>query len=1849
VTNTNTSATTYEAETLATTSSAIGFEVGSDAGASGGKYTQFNQAGTPAVGDYIEFTLPNIVAGTYTVDFYYKGYTARGINQASIDSTAIGSVTDEYTSAYTNLNFKTLGSTTFTAGNHFIRFTITGKRTAATIPYYGMTIDKIVLTPQAPYTATATSTATGTVSATTTVSSTATSTSMSAIVNLSLGKSVSYSSQQTGKEAVRGNDGDSGTDFCPNSAALPNWWEVDLGASYNLTSTDISFQQSSGYYKYKIEVSTNNSAWTTVVDQTNNTTRNGTTLSDGFTATARYVKITINYCSISWAWGCFMEFTVWGYASTPTSTTTTTATGTTLGTQLGTATTTATATSTALPATTNLSLGKSVTSISQQGGKPATQGNDGNAAAEFCPSSGALPDWWRVDLGASYTLSSTDINFEKPAAYYKYKIEVSTNDSTWTTVVDQTNNTTRNGTTVTDSFSATARYVRITINYVSTGDWGCFWELTVWGYAATPTSTATTTATGTGIGTATTTLTGTTTGTKTATATNTTPTTLTSTVTVTQTNTNSSTGTQNFTGTNTSTQAYPCGSVAGTDTVNCDASKPTTSGYCNANSGIACSMDSTCASVTKGDFCRLISSSDGSGRRLNESCMTYSGSPWGNCKHGVTTIGATCSSGDTSCNTALAYDFCTEGQPAKMCADTGLWCASVADCPGNAATDLCVPATSRMMTVKRALRRAMTEYADKVNFGFMNMYQGRGISATATDATTAIFPYVKLQVPCPTSNNITETKFLTRGELEKSGCFSLTAGPSSSCTIDYGGNGAINSTASLNQIAYSLVGTNDSRWMLSRGSSKGPENHVSASWSSCSSSTILPVCAFAGQGTGVYQGSYYTFSYKQGTPIGSSGVDGEGSRAHPTYFTSYKGKYYVDIGGNCYNAVDVDRTDIVNDGIYDRPAYTGNPYNSANEVQVPWGGSTSPSTCGGTTGAVWNSGVVPFLNSTVTQTSTGTSTSTATTFGGKVLTTAQKTLMTTARLEKASFGGVDAVGSLKPIGCALGDAGSYMSTVEGNDVTINHGNTPCWSNNIILVVDGQSNGPGDASSSADCASAACAYNADSNPTLTGCSCTAITTAYSLAHSGTPIQTHVVVNAPATWSTRYPYSYAMLWNMAVAGSPNFDGTPVFGTTEEEVYQGVVSKIAASQSRFPFTTTGAVAGPSTQSPLGIITYSGMLYDTSVDYPSWAGSVRAYQTSSGFAELQWDAITVPASVAATYGRDWKSRRVFFSSATGTVAQVQINSDGSIGNQSALHSAGLGATDAEAGAIMQWLLGNPASNNPAPLMGSVTTSTPIVVGQPADNGLNGAKLYSQNNANRPNLLYVGGDDGMLHAFFAQPATLSLKYSGASLTFMGGEEAFAFIPNDMLSVITRQYAQGGQKISPDQASHIFGLAGSPKVKDLCKGSTCAKSDGSDWHTVLVMPEGIGGNKPFALDITGVIDQTNLLAQAPSLLWDPGIKMGSSDATTWDQSLGQTESIPAFYFNGYSLSTGAADNRMVLASGYRTKAGSTYDNQGLRILNVDAVTGAVNEYKNVSNSTSCSQTRAVLADIALARDYSSAQTAQNLRAGYVGDTWGNLYQYVPGQALYNPALFQFGCGQPIHFAPAVVQLERANVNSPSKGLIYVVQVTNSNLDSATQPVSSAYPPSELVVTRLNSASSPPAVDATFNTTGQIVLTLNSSATTNRICLNTTIKDGTITCPDGAVVPSTARPMGTPTAILRPDGLGFQVITTWYDATAISNNCSSGHQFSVGTSYITVHEFDYNGAWYQIAGMTVAGSVVTGVAFAGTGLFVDGILNGGGGVAGQTIAGQTFGSAQQLANGSSLERYTRTNWTERLDL
>jgi hypothetical protein len=144
----------------------------------------------------------------------------------------------------------------------------------------------------------------------------------------------------------------------------------------------------------------------------------------------------------------------------------------------------------------NLALGKPATASSAESANPAANGNDGNTLTRWCAANGNTGNWWQVDLGAPTSLSGSEVVWEFDGRNYRYRVEVSSDGSTWTTVVDKTTSTST-AQVQTDAFSATSRYVRITVTGLpsSPTTWASFFEFRVFG-ASQPTSTPTATPVG---------------------------------------------------------------------------------------------------------------------------------------------------------------------------------------------------------------------------------------------------------------------------------------------------------------------------------------------------------------------------------------------------------------------------------------------------------------------------------------------------------------------------------------------------------------------------------------------------------------------------------------------------------------------------------------------------------------------------------------------------------------------------------------------------------------------------------------------------------------------------------------------------------------------------------------------------------------------------------------------------------------------------------------------------------------------------------------------------------------------------------------------------------------------------------------------------------------------------------------------------------------------------------------------------------------------------------------------------------------------------------------------------------
>ena len=482
----------------------------------------------------------------------------------------------------------------------------------------------------------------------------------------------------------------------------------------------------------------------------------------------------------------------------------------------------------------------------------------------------------------------------------------------------------------------------------------------------------------------------------------------------------------------------------------------------------------------------------------------------------------------------------------------------------------------------------------------------------------------------------------------------------------------------------------------------------------------------------------------------------------------------------------------------------------------------------------------------------------------------------------------------------------------------------------------------------------------------------------------------------------------------------------------------------------------------------------------------------------------------------------------------------------------------------------------NPA-LLGAIINSTPIDVASPGDLSQPGGHAYFLRHQQRPHLIYVGSSDGMLHAFFLENTTI------AGTTYPAGSEAFAFLPPDLMPAVRLQYSQGGQ--SPDPHSHVFGIASSPKAKTLCVRN-CSDAATAVWKTLLVMPEGYGGSDTFMLDVSEPFTAAGLAEPPLRVQWHTG---WAADAATYDTRLGQTISLPAYFFN---KTVGLDDYRVAFASGYPVTDGST--TQGRAVLTAAAASGALVTTNVVAPAASCAQEYTTLTDFAVARDFATGQDNKML-AGYVGDTSGQLHRFRLGAGLTRA--WDFTCDHPLHFSPTVVQLDRDVTTTSFAHAIFPVQVTNSNLDLAT----AALPPSKLVfwkeIVETDGSGGITGVvkDTSWGQGGHITLRVGVDG---EICGVTEMDlDGVVTCKSS--MPAAARPTSTPLGVLLRDASGFQIMTMWY--VAAPDGCTRGQ------TYLTIHQMSGTGLVAQRVGAVVANEPVTSPVIMGGRIYVFGAM------------------------------------------
>ncbi|MBT8087035.1 MAG: hypothetical protein KJO46_03330 [Gammaproteobacteria bacterium] len=138
--------------------------------------------------------------------------------------------------------------------------------------------------------------------------------------------------------------------------------------------------------------------------------------------------------------------------------------------------------------------------------------------------------------------------------------------------------------------------------------------------------------------------------------------------------------------------------------------------------------------------------------------------------------------------------------------------------------------------------------------------------------------------------------------------------------------------------------------------------------------------------------------------------------------------------------------------------------------------------------------------------------------------------------------------------------------------------------------------------------------------------------------------------------------------------------------------------------------------------------------------------------------------------------------------------------------------------------------------LLGDIIHSNPVYVGKPLRGYLfNNYLTFAAANRNRSGRIYVGANDGMVHAF--NVAT--------------GAEEFAYIPSNLIPKLP--------KLAANPYVHEYFVDGPITAED-------AYFDGA-WHTVLVGGQGAGGMGLYALDVTSPVVASELDATS-RLMWE---------------------------------------------------------------------------------------------------------------------------------------------------------------------------------------------------------------------------------------------------------------------------------------------------------------------------------------------------------------------------------------------
>ena len=447
----------------------------------------------------------------------------------------------------------------------------------------------------------------------------------------------------------------------------------------------------------------------------------------------------------------------------------------------------------------------------------------------------------------------------------------------------------------------------------------------------------------------------------------------------------------------------------------------------------------------------------------------------------------------------------------------------------------------------------------------------------------------------------------------------------------------------------------------------------------------------------------------------------------------------------------------------------------------------------------------------------------------------------------------------------------------------------------------------------------------------------------------------------------------LWHAAVNGRGQY-----FGANNATDLTVALSGALAGMGKTP--GAGAALALSSAKPL---TVDNLVFSTSYTTVDWTGDMLTYEIATdGRISSTPLAGTAQSGVdnLALRGANATDRRNIYYRKPGTTSLVAFNytnltTDALTGHFTGFCSksvsdtatvypqqcAGLTPTQlgyANNGSyLVNWLRGEdtfeeskstPLFRGRVSALGDIINSEPVYVSKPPFNYTDaGYSSFKTTNASRRAVVYVGGNDGMLHAF-----------SGARADM--GAELWAFVPTVVMPKMGRQANTYYGNY------HQYYVDGSPIYGDI--------KTGGNWKSIVVGGFNAGGKGYYALDVTN--------PTSPTLLWEFTMGVLSNAATdSKDPDLGLTYGDP--------IITKRADGTwvVVFASGYNN-TGNGY----LYVLNAN--TGVqLAKIPTYTTGTTPAGTLGTPSGLAKINAWLDSPDNNSALRFYGGDLLGNLWRF----------------------------------------------------------------------------------------------------------------------------------------------------------------------------------------------------------------------------------------------------------------